>query len=115
MQTGMAKSLKRKAHEVAELFSSPRGGNTLNETFVVKNIVILSEATAAVVFHKEPTRKQAVAWFYHLNSRRKPRWEYFFITYQHLASLERVSGLLHEVEQFNFGISVLEDDNAETD
>jgi hypothetical protein len=109
MQKQMAVSLTRKAAEVAATFSLQRGGNVLNETFSVLKIEVLSELTAVVTFHKEPTLKQAVAWFYYINSRAKPRWEYFFVTYSHLVGLGRVSRVLNEVEQNNFKLSIRED------
>ena len=103
MQLTMARSLRYEAEQVAEMFSrKDRGGNHAGETFTVELITVLSECTAAVTYSKAPTGKQAVAWFYFVNSRRQPRWEYFFITYAHLAGLERVGPLLHEVEQHNF-------------
>ncbi len=106
MQKRMVKSLRETAENVARMFSRPdRGGNYDNETFSVEKYVILSECTAAVVFHKEPTAKRAVAWFYFINSRAKPRWEYFFITYSHLVGLEHVGNLLHSVEQWNFEVT----------
>lgn len=82
-----------------------RGGNFLNEQFSVETIHVLGETTAAVVFFKRPTGKRAVAWFYFVNSRAKPRWEYFFITYAHLAGLDRVSSILADVEQSNFELN----------
>lgn len=87
-----------------------RKGNTQNETFHVSRLIVLSETTAAVVYSKEPTKKKAVAWFYYLNSHAKPRWEYFFVTYQHLVGLDRVGDLLFEVEQHNFSESIFDGD-----
>jgi hypothetical protein len=110
MQKQMAVGLLNTAEHVAKQFSNTdRGGNYLNETFTVSQIEVLSECTAAVTFSKEPTKKKAVAWFYYINSRSKPRWEYFFVTYSHLTGLERVADTLHRVEQHNFGISVTEE------
>jgi hypothetical protein len=106
MQKKMAKQLSAKAQDVARMFSKVRKGNVLNETFHVESITVLSEVTAAVIFHKEPTEKKAVAWFYYINSGEKPRWEYFFVTYSHLVGLNRVSKLLHDVEQHNFDLSL---------
>ena len=104
----MARQLKNEAHRVAVLFSKPRGGNVLNETYEVESIEVLSECTAAVTFAKKPTNKRAVAWFYYIASHRQPRWEYFFVTYSHLAGLQRVGRILHEVEQHNFRESTRE-------
>lgn len=102
----MAKSLERRAQEVAEMFSrSDRGGNPMGETFAVRDIVVLSEITACVIFHKS-TGKRAVAWFYYIRSRAKPRWEYFFVAYSHLVGLTRVADILHEIEQHNFNLSI---------
>ena len=107
MKKQMAKLLQRRADEVAKMFSRhDRGGNYDNEIFHVEAIEVLSEVTAAVTFRKDPTDKRAIAWFYFINSRSKPRWEYFFVTYSHLVGLNRVSQLLHRIEQHNFLISV---------
>lgn len=106
MQKERAIALLHAAENVAATFSDPnRGGNVLAETYKVDGINVLGETTAAVVFIKSPTGKKAVAYFYYLNSRAKPRWEYFFITYAHLASLTKVADLLHSVEQHNFNMS----------
>lgn len=103
MQKTMARRLKAEATNVAIMFSNKeRKGNTARETFTVENITILSECTAAVTFHKSPTNKKAVAWFYFINSKAKPRWEYFFVTYSHLVGLNKVSDILFDVEQHNF-------------
>jgi hypothetical protein len=110
MQKQMALALRREAENVAQMFSrTDRGANYDNETFSVEDITITSEITAAVTFSKEPTGKKAVAWFYHINSRRKPRWEYFFVTYSHLVGMNRVSKILHDIEQHNFGIATREE------
>lgn len=107
MQHERALLLQEAAAKTAHMFSNKaRAGNVLNETFSVGRIVALGEATAAVVFNKEPTGKRAVAWYYFVNSGRSPRWEHFFISYAHLASLSKVKDLLHEVEQHNFGLNV---------
>lgn len=91
------------------MFSKERGGNVLSETFEVEDIKVLSEVTAAVTFMKRPTGKKAVAWFYFINSKAKPRWEYFFVTYSHLVGLDAVGDLLHEIEQHNFSVSTREE------
>jgi hypothetical protein len=110
MQKKMARMLLYKADQVAEMFSNKeRGGNVLSETYEVEDISVLSEVTAAVTFIKRPTGKKAVAWFYYINSRKKPRWEYFFVTYSHLVGLEMVGEILHEVEQHNFSKSTREE------
>ena len=109
MRTTIAKQLRDKAVDVAQMFSrQDRGGNTMNEIFDIASYHVLSEVTAAVVFKKSPTNKRAVAFFYYVNSRRQPRWEYFFVSYSHLAGLEEVKRLLHDVEQHNF--KVIEDE-----
>jgi len=102
MEKKVSIELNTKAQQVAEMFSKVRGGNVANETFTVDRVEVLSEKTACVVFHKEPTKKQAVAWFYYIRSRANPRWEYFFVTYDHLMGLRRVYDVLSEVETHNF-------------
>lgn len=102
MKKQMAQSLRFRAGEVAVMFSQARDKNYVNEKYEVGRIIILSDVTAAVIYNKEPTKKQAVAWFYYINSGAKPRWEYFFVTYSHLVGLNRVAKLLHDAEQHNF-------------
>jgi hypothetical protein len=101
-----ARLLGRRALQVAEMFSrKDRGGNPMGEQFSIAETIILSETTAAVVFDKS-SGKQGVAWFYYINSRAKPRWEYFFVTYSHLVGLNHVADLLHRVEQHNYQVSI---------
>jgi hypothetical protein len=109
MQKQMALKLNAKAQEVARMFSQERGGNVLNETYEVEKVEVLSECTACVTFFKRPTGKKAVAWFYYINSRAKPRWEYFFVTYSHLVGLNRVSRTLYDVEQHNYSVATREE------
>jgi len=105
----MAKLLRSEAERVAEMFSDKaRGGNHAGETFAVNEVIVLSEVTACVVFDKAPTSKQAVAWFYYIASKAKPRWEYFFVTYSHLVGLDRVAAILHRIEQHNYQLSTEE-------
>ena len=105
MRTTIAKQLRDKAVDVAQMFSrQDRGGNTMNEIFDIASYHVLSEVTAAVVFKKSPTNKRAVAFFYYVNSRRQPRWEYFFVSYAHIASLEQLRDILFDVEQHNFEV-----------
>lgn len=112
MNQQTARLLRNKAVEVALNFSRPdRGGNPAAEVFQVDRTVVLSEVTAAVIFHKS-SGKKAVAFFYYINSRAAPRWEYFFITYTHLTCLDRVKELLFDVEQHNYAVSVEELENA---
>lgn len=99
-------ALERQAHQVAQLFSKKdRPKNVANEEYIVQEVRVLSEGTAAVVFDKQPTGKRAVAWFYWLNRAKNPGWHYFFVTYDHLVGLNRVAGMLHEVEQHNHRVN----------
>jgi hypothetical protein len=109
MRRHMVLSLHRSAENTAELFSKDREGNVRNETYKVESIEVLSECTALVTFWKEPTKKKAVAWYYYINSRRKPRWEYFFVTYSHLVGLNRVASRLHAIEQHNSSVATREE------
>lgn len=105
MKKQLAIALRAKANEIAEAFSSTdRARNYDNETFSVNCIKILSEATAAVVFDKHPTGKQAVAFLYYVNGGQQPSWRYFFATYQHLTGLEFLKNILYVVEQHNFAV-----------
>jgi hypothetical protein len=104
--------LRKRALEVAEMFSNKaRGGNKNGETFHVRETIVLSDLTACVVFDKS-SGKQAVAWFYYIPSHARPRWEYFFVGYSHLVGLERVANILHDIEQHNYLLN-FEDINDE--
>ena len=102
MRKSFAEQLQAAAERVAVTFSNPdRPGNAINETFSVDKITVLSEISGAVVFHKMPTEKKAVAFFYFVRSG-AGRWQYFFVTYPHLVGLERIRDILFHVEQHNF-------------
>lgn len=108
MEKQTAILLRKRANEVAEMFSKPRGGNPNNEIFTIAQIRPLSDLTACVVFDKS-TGKKAVAWFYYVNSRAKPRWEYFFVSYSHLVGLERVKYILEGIEVHNYELNFSEE------
>ena len=103
MKKDIANQLRAKAQEIAANFSrTDRDCNYSNETFTVNCIKVLSETTAAVIFDKQPTGKQAVAFTYYILAGQHPGWRYFFLTYQHLAGLEYAKNILYKVEQHNF-------------
>jgi hypothetical protein len=106
--------LRKRANEVAEMFSNKaRGGNPAGETFTIAQIRPLSDLTACVVFDKVPGGKKAVAWFYFINSKKKPRWEYFFVSYSHLIGLERVKFILEGIEIHNYELNFTEESESE--
>lgn len=104
MNSVKGKALIQRADAVARMFSQPRTGNRHNETFHVDSIRIRGFSCATVIYEKMPTRKKAVAFFYWVNSGAKPRWEYFFLSYGHIAGLEMAKEDLMEVECHNFDI-----------
>lgn len=96
------------------MFSSKaRGGNVNGETFTIAQIRPLSDLTACVIFDKQPGGKKAVAWFYYIASRAKPRWEYFFVSYSHLVGLERVKYILEGIEVHNYELNFSEESEHE--
>ncbi len=102
LKAELKRSLRSKVDEVAQNFSrTDREKNFNNEAFHLRKIYPLSEVSACVVFDKRPTYMVAVAFFYWINQG-KGRWEYYFITYQHLQNLDRVADLLYKAEQHNF-------------
>jgi len=114
MEKRTAFLLRKRADEVAEMFSSKaRAGNHAGETFTIDRIRPLSDLTACVVFDKDPGGKKAVAWFYFINSKVKPRWEYFFVSYSHLVGLERVKYILEGIECHNYDLNFTEEKQDE--
>ena len=106
MEKDKANQLQRAAELCGTNFSMlDRPGNYAGETYFIETIDILSEMTAAVIYHKEPTKKKAVFWFYYLNMG-GGKWNYFIPTYSHLVGLNRMSKILHDIEQHNYKLSV---------
>ena len=102
MKAEIRRALREKVNKVAADFSRPdRDKNYSNEIFHLRKIYTLSEVSACVVFDKKPTNLVAVAFFYHLNQG-AGRWEYYFVSYQHLQNIDRVLDLLYKAEQHNF-------------
>ena len=114
MEKQTALLLRKRANEVAEMFSSKsRAGNVNGETFSIAKIRPLSDLTACVIFDKHPGGKKAVAWFYYIASKAKPRWEYFFVSYSHLVGLERVQYVLESIEVHNYELNFNEENEGE--
>ena len=90
--------LRKKAEEVAKIFSDPlRDRNLGGETFELENIDALSENTAAVVYLKS-SGKKAIAFFYFNNN----GWWFFFPTDSHLIGMLSFAEIKKEVEGENF-------------
>lgn len=101
MNKTVAKKLKAKASEIARTFSNTdREFNYSNESFEVKSLVPLSEATALVIFEKS-SDKLAIAFCYYINAN-NGEWRYFFPSDSHILGMEKVGKYLHQIEVKNF-------------
>ena len=97
----VARLLNEKAQEVAVKFSDPnRSRNSQAETFLVSEIVPLSEYVAAVTFWKS-SEKKAIAFFYWVNSG-EGYWAYFFPSDSHILGMQIFGEHKWDVEKFNF-------------
>jgi len=102
MRKEIAIELNKRATEVAKMYSnSDREKNTNNEIFSVLKIIPMSEFTAAVIYEKEPTKKQSVAFFYWINTS-GGLWAYFFPTDSHILGMEIFGKIKQKIEMFNF-------------
>ena len=98
MRKTLAISLRKKASEVAHIFSDPqRELNPSGETFEVERIDALSESVAGVIFLKN-SGKRAIACFYFV----KNDWRYFFPSDSHLLGMQAFAELKKRIEISNF-------------
>lgn len=101
MNKQVALELKKRAEEVAEIFSDPnRELNTNAEVFELIKIVPLSESTAAV-FYEKSSEKKAIAFFYY--SRRG--WFFFFPTDSHILGMAAFAEWKADIEHENWRIN----------
>ena len=104
MKAEVARKLEEKAQIVAGNYSKPRELNVTNEIFEVRKIKPLTDTTAEVVFLKTATTgavKLAVAFFYYVPYQ-GGTWFHFFVSYNHLNSLERLRETLDKCEEYNY-------------
>lgn len=102
MNKEIAKALKRKAEDIADIFSNPEREKNLNkEEFVVHKIVPLSENTAAITYLKYPSHKHAIAFAFFS----KDKWFSFFPTDGHLLGMESFKRYKAIVEEHNFELN----------
>lgn len=102
MRREIAKKLKKKARDVAKLYSSPeRAKNTYKDFFEVDEIRALSDFTAAVIFKKSVSKKKAVAFFYWVNLN-EGYWTYFLPTDSHILGMDVFKEIKAEIERYNY-------------
>lgn len=109
MRDQVVKSLVAECRKLALNYSrTDRALNTMNETYKIKreNIIILGEKTAAVVFDKyregDPRwHQQALAVLFHVGHK-GGSWLHLFVSYDHLYGIDKLKGMLHDIEQHNF-------------
>lgn len=102
MNKGQAHSLKIKALEVAVIFSDEkRAYNNNNETFVLNEIIPLSENTACVVYEKTPSNKRVAFFFFYINMLNSI-WFYYCPTDSHIIGMESFGKYKLDIERFNY-------------
>lgn len=107
MRKTLAISLRKKASEVAHIFSDPnREYNPTGEVFEVERIDALSESAAGVVF-KKSSGKRALAYFFYV----KNDWRYYFPTDSHILGMQAFAELKKKVEVLNFKENFEDDQN----
>ena len=101
MRKELAIKLVDKAKEIGERYSNPdRTYNNMKETFLVSEIIPLSEYTALVIYVKN-TGKKALSFFYCVPS--KEYWAYFFLSSGHLCAFsDKVREVYQKIEAENF-------------
>ena len=101
MQKQIAEKLAEAIKRAEVFFSSPeRAKNPNHETFKAKDLKPLSDFTAAIVFEKN-TGKQAVAFFYYVDSN-GGYWQYFFPKDSHILGMDMFGRIKQEIEEFNY-------------
>ena len=107
MRDAMVKSLVAECRKLARNYSrTDRKLNTMNETYHLRaeNIIVLGEKTAAVIFDKTredvPGVQKALAVLFHVGHQ-GGTWLHLFVSYDHLYAMEKLKGILHDIEQHN--------------
>tara|TARA_R100001224_G_scaffold40055_1_gene22903 strand:- start:311 stop:643 length:333 start_codon:yes stop_codon:yes gene_type:complete len=102
MNKERAKDLKEFATTIAERFSNfSRSGNQNNETFLVDEVIPISDDSAVINF-KKSSGKLAVAFCYYINRGRSKGWKYFFPTDSHLHGFYAFQYYKLEAERKNY-------------
>tara|TARA_R100001510_G_scaffold57343_1_gene65095 strand:+ start:4269 stop:4592 length:324 start_codon:yes stop_codon:yes gene_type:complete len=102
MKKDRALELNEFAETIADRFSNfARSGNQNNETFMVEEVIPISDDSAVVNFKKN-TGKLAVAFCYYINRGRSKGWKYFFPTDSHLHGFYAFQFYKLEAERKNY-------------
>lgn len=102
MNKQIAQELDVFVNEIAQRFShGDREMNFNNETFTVKEIVPLSDHTAAVVYSKN-TGKDAIIFCYYIVNGVSKGWKYFFPTDSHILGFRAFEVFKLLVEHHNY-------------
>lgn len=106
MEKQIAIKLKKKAEEVARIYSNPdREYNPYGEIFKIDRIIALSGRTAAVSYLKNSGKRAAVFFHYVKNY-----WEYFFPTDSHIIGMLAFPEIKKKIEEDNFDKNFKGDD-----
>ena len=98
MNKQIAIQLKKKAEDVAQMFSDPlRDHNPGRETFELEKIIALSEYTAAGIYLKN-SGKRAIAFLYYNNG----NWWFLFPSDSHLVGMSAFAEVKRRIEEENF-------------
>ena len=103
----LVKELNILAHEVAKRFSkTDREGNASKESFLVSEIIPMTDHTATIIYEKSNSKKEngkkAAFFFYYINRGTSKGWHYFVPTDSHILGMEAFKPRYMETELFNF-------------
>lgn len=102
MNKQVAKELENYVVQISERFSrTDRDGNFNEETFVVDEIIPMTDATATVVFKKN-TGKRAAFFFYYIARGMAKGWKYFVPTDAHILGMQSFNVYKLQVEKNNW-------------
>ena len=101
MQSNILRDLRILVEGVGKRYSDPeRKHNNMKDTFTPVEIKVLSDTTAAVYFHKMPSKKLCLMFFYYVNAN-SPHWAYFVPTDAHLLGLGKLNKYYDAIEEHN--------------
>ena len=103
----LVKELNILAHEVAKRFSkTDREGNTSKESFLVSEIIPMTDHTATIIYEKSNSKKEngkkAAFFFYYINRGTSKGWHYFVPTDSHVLGMGAFNHYKLLIERYNF-------------
>lgn len=98
MNKEVARKLRKRADEIAEIYSnSDRASNFNKEIFTVEEIIPLSEYTSAVIYEKTTGKKVAMFFYYN-----REKWWNLVPTDSHILGMMEFYRIKAKVEAENY-------------